>query len=79
MVRTRRLVARSAGFLAVPLLLAGVAAWVAPPGPAVAAQAGVQEPRTIAAHSGDFTSVAATSSGQAWAVGNGQSLPIIQY
>jgi hypothetical protein len=78
MVRMRRLVARPVGFLGVALLLAGLAAGIALPGPAVAAQAVVKQPRTFVPYSGQFNAAAVTSSGQAWAVGL-DSGPLSQY
>jgi hypothetical protein len=84
--RTRRFVARSVRFLAVPLVLAGVAAaaGIAPAGPAVAsvasvaAQARIGEPRTFIPFGGQFNGAAVTSSGVAWAVGL-DSGPLAQY
>jgi hypothetical protein len=87
--RTRRFVARSVRFLAVPLVLAGVgaAAGIAPAGLAVAsvasaasvaAQARIGAPRTFIPFGGQFNGAAVTSSGAAWAVGL-DSGPLAQY
>jgi len=78
MVRRRRLVARSVRFLSVPLLVAGVVAGLAPAGPAVAAQARIQEPRAFTPYGGQFNGAAVTSSGYAWAVGLDAG-PLAQY
>ena len=81
--RMRRFVARSVRVLAVPVVLAGVAAaaGIAPAGPAVAAvaaQARIGEPRTFIPFDGQFNGAAVTSGGAAWAVGL-DSGPMAQY
>jgi len=71
-----QLVTRSVRILAVPLLVAGVAAAVAPGAAAAAARTRAQVPATSVPFSGQFNGVTATSASNAWAVGytNGENL-----
>lgn len=66
-MRTPQLAARSVRILAVPLLVAGVAAGTAPAAIARARPAG---PVASASITGLLAGVAATSASNAWAVGN---------
>ena len=68
-VRTPQLATRSVRILAVPLLLAGVAAGVAPAALPAAAQAKSRVPSSFVPAPGQFYGVAATSARNAWAVG----------
>lgn len=66
-MRTPQLAARSVRILAVPVLVAGVAAGIAP---AAAARAGRARPAASLSIDGLLSAVAATSASNAWAVGN---------
>jgi hypothetical protein len=68
-VRTPQLVTPSIRIVVAPLLLAGLAAWVAPATPAVATAARSADPAASFTTSGRLNDVSATSSGNAWAVG----------
>jgi hypothetical protein len=77
-VRKAQLATRSVMFIAVPLLLAGVTAGAAPAAPAAAAQTRSQDPLSSVPFPGQFYGVAATSAGNAWAVGYEPGLTLIQ-
>ena len=72
-MRTRLLVTRLVRILAVPLLVAGVAAGAAPAPPTAAARARSQVPAVSTPFFGQFNGVAATSASNAWAVGYGNT------
>jgi hypothetical protein len=69
-VRTPQLATRTVRILAVPLLLAGVAAGIAPAAPAVAGRIGSQGSAPSFTINGDLWGVAATPATNAWAVGS---------
>ncbi len=68
-MRTPQLATRSVRTLTVPLLLAGVAAGIAPAASAATARARSVRPAASLAVSGQLYGVAGTSASSAWAVG----------
>jgi hypothetical protein len=73
-----RLATRSARFIAVPVLLVGLAAGTAPAAQAGAARTWSQDSSVSVPYPGQFYGVAATSAGNAWAVGYEPGLAMIQ-